>query len=75
MTERLPAIKAKDLIRYLCNQKGFVIERIRGSHYQLRHPATSRRVTIPMHRDEIKHGTLHEIMASTGLSAEELHDV
>ena len=72
MSEHLPAIKAKDLIRYLCNQKGFSVERIRGSHYQLRHPISGRRVTVPLHHDELRRGTLHEIMLSTGLTADDL---
>ncbi len=75
MSVHLPVVKAKDLLRYLCNRRGFVIERIRGSHHQLRHPLTGQRVTIPVHHEEIKRGTLREIMASLGLSREDLQDV
>ena len=75
MSGRLPSIKAKDLIRYLCNQKGFVIERIRGSHHQMRHPITGQRVTIPLHREELRRGTLHEIMLAAGITIDELREV
>ena len=75
MSPHLPVVKAKDLISYLCNRRGFVVERIRGSHYQLRHPATGRRLTVPMHREAIRRGTLREIMAAASLSPDDLRGV
>ena len=72
MSTHLPVVKAKDLIRYLCNRRGFVIERVRGSHHQLRHPLSGQRVTIPLHREELRRGTLREIMAAVGLERAEL---
>ncbi|PIT84703.1 hypothetical protein COU37_02145 [Candidatus Micrarchaeota archaeon CG10_big_fil_rev_8_21_14_0_10_45_29] len=69
---KLPCIKAKKLVKYLCNEKGFCIDRISGSHYQLKHNATGQRVTIPVHRKELRRGTLKEIMAAVGLRREEL---
>jgi len=72
MSDKLPVLKAKGLIKYLCNKRGFCIDRISGSHYQLRHPITGQRVTIPLHREELRRGTLKEIMAAVGLSREEI---
>jgi predicted RNA binding protein YcfA (HicA-like mRNA interferase family) len=75
MAAKLPVVKAKDLIKFLCNRRGFSVERISGSHYQLYNPRTGQRATIPYHRTDIRRGTLKEIMGAVGLSREELAEV
>jgi predicted RNA binding protein YcfA (HicA-like mRNA interferase family) len=48
VSPRLPAISARELVRFLKRQ-GFVEDRQRGSHLVLFHPETNRTVVVPMH--------------------------
>ncbi len=50
---------------------GFVIHRIRGSHYILKHEVNNCRVTIPYHRRELAPKTLLSILRQAGISVEE----
>lgn len=54
---------------------GFAVVRVRGSHHVMRHPA-GRTVPVPVHpgRDMPK-GTLRNILAIVGLSAEDLREL
>lgn len=63
------AVKPKDLIDALC-KNGFVIVRIKGSHYRVR--KGDKAVTIPFHNKELKPGTLQAILKSLGITKEEL---
>jgi len=67
MGERLPQVKAKELIRAL-ERLGFVIRRTSGSHVVLRHPTTKRIATVPIHSVEIKRGLLFGILRQAGIS-------
>jgi predicted RNA binding protein YcfA (HicA-like mRNA interferase family) len=68
---KLPAIKAKDLIKILIRQ-GYSIGRIHGSHYILRN-REGFRTTIPYHgRGEIPKGTLLGILHDLKMTKEEL---
>ncbi|MBC5825039.1 MAG: hypothetical protein DLM68_17660 [Hyphomicrobiales bacterium] len=49
---RLPALKPKDVLAAL-QRAGFVVARVRGSHYQLLNPSTKRRVTVPHHTHDL----------------------
>jgi len=64
------AVRPKDLIDVLC-RNGFVIVRIKGSHYRLR--KGDKAVTIPFHNRELKSGTLEAILKSIGITKEELN--
>ncbi len=68
---KLPALNAKKLIKIL-EQKGFLLDRIKGSHYIYYHPGTNRRVVVPMHKKELPKGTLLEILKQAGITKEEL---
>jgi predicted RNA binding protein YcfA (HicA-like mRNA interferase family) len=68
---RLPALKAKDVIRAL-QRAGFFIHHTTGSHYFLKHPDNPQsRVTIPYHNKDLKQGTLRSIIKQAGFTAEE----
>ena len=68
MSERLPALKAKDLIRIL-QKDGFVLVHQRGSHATYKHPVTQRRVTIPVHPGkDLKRGLLRGILNDLNLT-------
>lgn len=72
MSEQLPTISGKQLIRVL-ERKGWYVRRIRGSHHVLRHPEIPEALPVPVHRNQpIKRGTLHSILKTAGLSREEL---
>jgi predicted RNA binding protein YcfA (HicA-like mRNA interferase family) len=72
MSQRLPALGARAVVRAL-ERAGFVISRTSGSHFRLIHARDpARKVTIPMHRGDLKRGTLHGIIAQAGLTVAEL---
>lgn len=59
----LPAIRPKQLIRML-ERAGFVVHRVTGSHYILKHPTKlTLRVTVPFHNRDLKRGTLQSIIS------------
>ena len=72
MKERLPALKAQDVLRALA-LAGFATVRTKGSHHVLAHIADKARFTvIPAHggRDIPRH-LLHKIIKQAGLSLDE----
>ena len=74
MSDKLPAVKPEQLIKIL-EQKGWHLERIRGSHFMMKHPEMRQIVPIPMHSKELRTGTLLAIMRSTEISKEDLRDL
>ena len=70
MSRRLPALKPAQVIKAL-ERAGFVVRRVKGSHYQLSHPANpSLRTTVPYSTSDIKRGTLHAILRDCDISQE-----
>lgn len=67
--QKLPNIEGQKLLRFLCNKKGFVTLRSKGSHAFLRSP-DGKRVTIVLH-GTLKKGTLASILESVGLERDE----
>jgi predicted RNA binding protein YcfA (HicA-like mRNA interferase family) len=49
---------------------GFIIHRIHGSHYILKHAESGRRVTVPYHRQELAPKTLDTILKQADVSRE-----
>lgn len=74
MSERLPAVKPKDLINAL-ERRGWVVDRISGSHHILVNVEQRRAVTIPFHNRELKTGTLAAILRTAGITREELRQL
>jgi predicted RNA binding protein YcfA (HicA-like mRNA interferase family) len=71
MNRNLPAIRPKQLIRML-ERAGFIVNRVTGSHYILKHPAKPNlRVTVPYHNRDLKRGTLQSIVKQAGLTNDE----
>jgi predicted RNA binding protein YcfA (HicA-like mRNA interferase family) len=71
MTGRLPSLRSKDVIRAL-ERAGFVVSRTSGSHCRLIHRTDrSRKVTVPVHNEDLKRGTLRGIIAQAGLTVPE----
>jgi predicted RNA binding protein YcfA (HicA-like mRNA interferase family) len=71
MNQRLPALRAREVIRAL-ERAGFVVSRTSGSHCRLIHATDpTRKVTIPIHADDLRRGTLRGIIAQAGLTVAE----
>jgi predicted RNA binding protein YcfA (HicA-like mRNA interferase family) len=59
-------VKSSELIKLLENS-GWVLERIKGSHHQFKHPNFPLVITVPHPRKDLKPGTLRQIMKDAGL--------
>jgi predicted RNA binding protein YcfA (HicA-like mRNA interferase family) len=68
---QVPAVPGGKVVKAL-ERAGFTVARISGSHHIMTHP-DGRSVSVPVHsgRDMAK-GTLRNILAITGLTAEDL---
>lgn len=66
---QLPSLNWQQVVRAL-ERAGFVFDRQRGSHMVYYHPETNRTVVVPRHQ-EIKTGTLREILREANLTREE----
>lgn len=74
MSDKLPAVKPKDLLRVL-EKKGWRLDRVRGSHHIMVHPELKKAVPVPVHNRDLKTGTLNGILRAAGVSREELRDL
>jgi predicted RNA binding protein YcfA (HicA-like mRNA interferase family) len=75
MSPRAPRVTGPDLLRAL-QRAGWYRHHHRGSHVYLRHPTRPGQVVVAVHAGEIiKQGTLAGILATAGLSVEELRDL
>jgi predicted RNA binding protein YcfA (HicA-like mRNA interferase family) len=74
MSEKLPAVKPKKLIRVL-RQIGFEIDHQTGSHVILFRSSDRRRVVVPMHSRDLGIGLLAKIIADAGLTKEQFKDL
>ena len=68
---RLSPLTPQKVIRIL-EKKGFVLDRVSGSHHIYYHPGTKRRAVIPVHKKDLPKGTLFEILKQAGISKSEL---
>ena len=71
---KLPSISPEKIIK-LIKKKGFVLDRIKGSHHIYLHPDTRQRVVIPVHKKDLPKGTLMEILKQAGIKKDELDDM
>jgi len=71
---KLPFLTPQKIIKVL-EKKGFVLDRIKGSHHIYYHPETRRRVVVPLHKRDLPKGTLVEILKQAGISKEKLRDL
>ncbi len=60
-------VKSSELITLL-EKQGWVLQRIKGSHHQFKHPDSPLVVTVPHPVKDLKLGTLRQIMKDAGLS-------
>jgi len=71
---KLPALSPEKLARVL-EKRGFILDRVRGSHHAYCHPDLDITVTIPFHKKEVGKGLLIEIMKQSDMTREELLDL
>jgi predicted RNA binding protein YcfA (HicA-like mRNA interferase family) len=71
---KLPVLSPEKLAKAL-EKRGFVLDRVRGSHHAYFHPDLDITVTIPFHKKEVGKGLLIEIMNQAGITREELLDL
>lgn len=67
----LPSLTSKELIKIL-KKKGFVLDRVRGSHQIWLHTGSHKRVIVPMHDKDLPKGTLYAILKQAGIEKNEL---
>ena len=67
---KLPSFTPSEIIKIL-QEKGFVIDRVKGSHHILFNGNTRIRIVVPMHKTDLPKGTLHEIIKQSGLTEED----
>lgn len=70
MSSRLPAIRARQLMRVL-ERKGWKLERIRGSHYSYSHLDNPKVIVVPNHPGDLKRPLVAGILKDAGSSREE----
>jgi len=56
---------SSDVIRRL-KEKGWVLDRVKGSHHQFKHPTRPGLVTVPHPKRELPTGTLRNIYRQAG---------
>ncbi|HOV39514.1 MAG TPA: type II toxin-antitoxin system HicA family toxin [Spirochaetales bacterium] len=71
---KMPYLTPQKIITVL-EKKGFILDRIKGSHHIYYHPETKRRVVVPLHKRDLPKGTLLEILKQAGISKEELKNL
>jgi len=71
---KLPSLTPKKIIKILEN-KGFALDRVKGSHHVYYYLETRRRVIVPLHKKDLPKGTLLEILKQAGISKDELREL
>ena len=59
-------VTAREILKLLNNDGWFECEQ-NGSHIQLKHQTKKGRVTVPVHKGDLKKGTIHSIYKQAGL--------
>jgi len=74
VTAKLPAVKARDLVR-VARQLGFEFRRQRGSHAIYVRSNDQSRVVIPTHAGELKRKTLRAIIQDLKITVDEFREL
>lgn len=71
---KLPALTPQKVMKII-QKRGFILDRVKGSHHIFFHPETKRRVIIPFHKRELPVGTLIEILKQAGIERDEIEEL
>ena len=70
MTDRIPQMKPREMIRVL-EKFGFLVKRQTGSHIFMHNSNTKNTTVIPFHAKDIHRGVLFEMLKQAGISKED----
>ncbi len=68
---KTPSLTAKELVRLLI-ERGFELDRQKGSHAIYKLSDGTKRVVVPMHNRDIPRGTFHSILKQAGIDKDDL---
>jgi predicted RNA binding protein YcfA (HicA-like mRNA interferase family) len=68
---KLPVLTPREVIKLL-EERGFVLDRAKGSHHVYYHPLTTRRAVVPLHKQDLPKGTLLSILTQAGIDRDEI---
>lgn len=74
MNDRMPQVTAREIVRAL-KRDGWIERAQKGSHLHFTHVTKPGRVTVPIHRGDMKMGTLRGIISQAGLTEKEFRDL
>lgn len=67
----MPSLSPKKLVKIL-KQKGFELDRSRGSHQIWLHPVSGKRAIVPMHNKDLPTDTFYAILKQAGIDKSDL---
>ncbi len=67
----IPSFTPKEIVKILI-KNGFILDRMKGSHYIYFNKNTGRRVVVPFHKKDLPKGTFWSIIKSAGLNLKDL---
>ena len=70
----LPHLTPREIIKIL-EKKGFILDRMKGSHHIYIHPGTRQRAVVPLHNKDLPIGTQLSILKQAGIDREELDNL
>ena len=68
---KLPRLTPRKIIKIL-EAKGFILDRVKGSHHIYIHPETKQRAIVPLHQKDLPIGTQLSILKQAGIDRDEL---
>jgi predicted RNA binding protein YcfA (HicA-like mRNA interferase family) len=71
---KLPSPTPEKVIR-IPEKKGFILDRVKGSHHIYYNPLTKKRAIVPLHKRELPKGTLLEILRQADISRDEFAEL
>ena len=68
---KTPVLNSKQVIKIL-KDRGFILDRINGSHQHFWNPESNRRTAVPFHNKDLPIGTLLAILKEAGIDKDDL---
>lgn len=68
---KMRSFTAKELVRLL-TERGFILDRQKGSHAIYKLPDGTKRAVVPMHNRDLPKGTVLSILKQAGIDKDEL---
>jgi predicted RNA binding protein YcfA (HicA-like mRNA interferase family) len=67
----IPSLSPKELVKILL-KRGYVLDRIRGSHHVFYNPITKKQVVVPMHKKDLPKGLFYAILKQADIDKNDL---